>query len=431
TFEVHGDVGLKGGGPKGVRRELTEGEKEGVRRLLDQGMTSEDVARQLAMPLQQVRGVLHGDAVRVQGQGIKLTPAKRQEVLEGLKKGLSIKVVAGQAGVSTSSVSKIAKESGVKLRARPPIPQGTRQKVADLLNEGVNKTEIGRRLGIDTSTVARISEDYGFLKGHRYSRTISKETVQSAIRLLELGVLPTHVAKQLGISHTTVSRIAHEHHIALGGGPLGKDTRENVNERLNRGQPPQEIARELNITPASVERIRNRNLLTEALGDFVATMGADMTEAVQANLSRRMARASDSPAAGTSTGGETGSAVAGAVEPPQKRPRLEPDEPGDVDEIIPPYVDELMDRLGPAQLPLMQNVWDDAVLLLDAEARHSPGSPQPGTSTGGASGPGGDPDPETTARRLDADVEAVVAALSDQDTDFLLHLSEDDDHNDA
>jgi DNA-binding NarL/FixJ family response regulator len=395
-------------------------------------MTPEDVARQLGMPLQQVRGVLHGQAIRVQGQGIKLTPAKRQEILDSLKKGLSLTEVAGQAGVSTSSVSKIAKESGVKLRTRPPIPQETRQKVADLLNEGVNKTEIGRRLGIDTSTVHTISAEYGFLKGHRYSRTVSKETVQSAIHLLELGVLPTHVAKQLGISHTTVGRIAHEHHIVLGGGILGKDVRQNITERLNRGQPPQEIARELNITPASVDRIRTRNLLTEALGDFVATMGADMTEAVQANLSRRMARASGSPAADTSTGGQTGvSAGTDAIGTSQKRPRVDPDEPEDVDEIIPPYVDELMDKLGPAQLPLMQNVWDDAVLLLDAEARHSPGSPQPGTSTGGASGPGGDPDPETASRRLDADVAAVVAALSDQDTDFLLHLSEDDDQNDA
>jgi hypothetical protein len=141
-----------------------------------------------------------------------------------------------------------------------------------------------------------------------------------------------------------------------------------------------------------------------------------------------MARASGSPAAGTSTGGQTGaSAGTGAVEPPQKRPRPEPDEPEDVDEIIPPYVDELMDKLGPAQLPLMQNVWDDAVLLLDAEARHSSGSPKPGMSTDGASGLGSDPDLETASRRLDADVEAVVAVLSDQDTDFLLRLSDDDD----
>lgn len=435
TFEVHGDVGLKGGGPKGVPRELTQGEKEGVRRLLNQGMTPEDVARQLGMPLEQVHEVWHGEAVEVQDRRTKLTPAKRQEILDGLKSGLEGTEVAARTNVGKYSVYRIAKEYGVKLPRRPRLPEGTRQKVADLLKEGVSQAEIVRRLNISRATVGAIASEYGLVHPRAYRRNIPHETVQAAVELLKFGTRMMDVAKQLSISINMVARIAHEHGIAPGRhGIVAQDTREDVIDRLNRGQPPQEIAKALNITPQSVARIRNQDLLAEALGDFVATMGPDMTEAVQANLSRRMARTSDSPTTGMSTGGETGApAATGATEPPQKRPRLESDEPEDVDEIIPPYVDELMERLGPAQLPLMQNVWDDAVLLLDAEARHSLDSPQPGTSAGGASGPSGDLDPDTASRRLNADVAAVVATLSDQDTDFLLHLSDedDDDHKDS
>jgi hypothetical protein len=148
-------------------------------------------------------------------------------------------------------------------------------------------------------------------------------------------------------------------------------------------------------------------------------MGPDMAAAVQANLSRRMVQTSGSTAAGTSAGGET--RPWGAGEPPQKRQHLEPEE---VDETIPQYVHELIERLSPAQSPLMQNVWDDAVLLLDAEARRIAGPA--GMSGGGAIARGADVEAEAASRRLDADVDAVVAVLSDEDTDFLLQLTRDD-----
>jgi DNA-binding CsgD family transcriptional regulator len=299
----------------------------------------------------------------------------------------------------------------------------TRQKVADLLGEGVSKNEIARRLHLSASKVGEIGEEYGFMKRKAHSSRIPDETVQSAVELLKLGFPYPEVAKELSISVGTVSNIARTHHLSSAtGARFTQNTQKNILERLNQGQSPQEIARDLWVTPTSVERFRRRSLLADALSDFVATMGPDMTEAVQANLSRRLGRSSTSPpegtpAEGTSTGGKT-KAPEGttATEPPPKRPRPESAEPDDIDEIIPPYVDELMDKLGPEKLPLVQTVWDDAVLLLDAESRYAPGSPEPRA----------EPDPEAAATRLNADVAAVIAALSDEDTDFLLHLSDKD-----
>lgn len=425
AFEVHSDVGLKGGGPKPAPRELTEGEKTGVRRLLSRGMTPEEVSTQLGMPLEQVRGVLHGEAVSVQSRRVKITAEKEQEILAALKKRPISAEVASQFKVPIATVYRIAKENGVKLGGSDArLPPGTRQEAANLFKEGFTKAEIGRRLKISPQTVNAIANEYGLAETRAYNRVIPDITVQEAVELLKVGVSVADVAKQLNIAEKTVRSFAREHHVVPAStrsrSDVSEGTLKQVIERLNRGESVREIANALKITPSAVSKIQNRNLLAEALGDFVATMGPDMTAAVQANLTRHMARGSDSTAEGTSIGGET--RPPGAGEPLQKRQRLAPDEPEEVDEIIPPYVDELMERLSPAQSPLMQNVWDDAVLLLDAEARRMAGSA--GASGGGAIAPGADV--EAASRRLDADVDAVVAVLSDEDTDFLLRLTKDD-----
>jgi orotate phosphoribosyltransferase-like protein len=424
-FEVHGDVGLKGGGPKPAPRELTEGEKSGVRRLLNQGMTPEEVSTQLGMPLGQVRGVLHGEALGVQSRRVKITAEKEQEILAALKKRPVLAEVAGEFGVPVGTVSRIAKENGVKLGGPyVRLPPGTRQEAVNLFKEGLSKAEIGRRLRISEQTVRTIANEYGLAETRGYHKIFPDKTVQQAVELLKVGVRVGDVAKQLNISEATVRNFAREHDIVLAStrSALGDGTVKRVIDFLNRGESVQEIAKALKITPRSISEIQSRNLLAEALSDFVATMGPEMTAAVQANLTRHMARGSGSTAEGTSIGGEM--RPPGAGEPPPKRQRLEPDEPEDVEEIIPPYVDELMARLSPAQSPLMQNVWDDAVLLLDAEARRMAGLA--GTSEGGAIAPGADVEAEAASRRLDADVDAVVAVLSDEDTDFLLQLTRDD-----
>jgi DNA invertase Pin-like site-specific DNA recombinase len=423
TFEVHGDVGLKGGGPKPAPRELTQGEKDGVRRLLNQpGRTPEQVAQQTGISLQQVRAVLHGEAVEVQLRKprTELTEDKKKEILNLLDQRLAVKEVAAQTNVSISAVARLARQYGVKFPERR-ISVEKRQKVAELLNEGRTQSEIGRELNISASAVGKIGREYGLLKEHGYGRYLPDETVRAAVDLLKLNVTAEDVAKQLGVSGSTVANIGRRHHIELShaGQPLGQTTREKIIERLNRGESPEEVANALRLSTASVHRIQGRNLLAEALGDFVATMGPDMAAAVQANLSRRMVQTSGSTAAGTSAGGET--RPWGAGEPPQKRQHLEPEE---VDETIPQYVHELIERLSPAQSPLMQNVWDDAVLLLDAEARRIAGPA--GMSGGGAIARGADVEAEAASRRLDADVDAVVAVLSDEDTDFLLQLTRDD-----
>src|SRR6202012_5773256 len=113
--EVHGDVGLKGGGPNPGPREIRGGENQGGRRLLNQGMTPEEVSTQLGMPLGQVRGVLHGEALGVQSRRVKITAEKEQEILAALKKRPVLAEVAGEFGVPVGTVSRIAKENGVKL----------------------------------------------------------------------------------------------------------------------------------------------------------------------------------------------------------------------------------------------------------------------------------------------------------------------------
>ncbi|MFL9904739.1 hypothetical protein PQR71_42545, partial [Paraburkholderia fungorum] len=130
---------------------------------------------------------------------------------------------------------------------------------------------------------------------------------------------------------------------------------------------------------------------------------------------------------------------AGPTEPPAKRPRVEAEGspaaemPEDTDELVPAYMDELMIRLAPEGLPVMQDVLDDAVLWLQAEEARAaaasgagethrpPGSPQPGTSTGGETGPAGKPDLDLASRQLYADIEAMTDSLSDEDIDTVLH----------
>jgi hypothetical protein len=159
-------------------------------------------------------------------------------------------------------------------------------------------------------------------------------------------------------------------------------------------------------------------------------MGPEALVALAANLNRRASQASGSPQPVASAGGETS-------QPAAKRARLETEGSHategseDTDELIPQYIDRLFNGFTPEQLSAAHDMLDDAFLRLEADkakaGAHSgatgyqpPGSPQPGTSTGGLTGPVDYRDLDPFYRQLYEDIEGLTDISSDEEvSDFV------------
>lgn len=454
TYEVHSDVGLKGGAPKRAP-ELTPEQKQEMRRLFNEDKTHQEVADELGVPLGQVRQFAREETARWRVDKGKVSDEKKQDILDGLRRGLSVDDVAARTLVSRTTVRKVGGEAGVALLPidrQIRIPIETRQRVADLLSEGLSGREVASQLGISHKTVTAIGREYHVVVPAS-ARLIPPETRQAAIEKLRTGIGPTAVARELGIPVRTVARIAHETGVLSSGPDISPDTRQQVIERVRRRDLQKDIAKDLDISVRSVSRIVSRNKLEEIMAATFAGADPQEIDALSSNMGRRRARAPDSPQPGTSTGGET-------AQPGPAPKRARPDPEGGAaatessDELIPAYMDELLDALGPEGLPLMQNLVDDVGLIQEpGRAPPAPvGSPQPGTSTGGDTGladhpaPAGSPQPGTSTggetgttgypelgeevlRLLYADINVTLDRVSDDDVERVVRAWEHDNQN--
>ncbi|MFL9904722.1 hypothetical protein PQR71_42455, partial [Paraburkholderia fungorum] len=302
TFEVHGDVGLKGGGPKPVPREFTDELKQEVRGLFNEGKTHKEVSEQLGLPLGQVRQFARAETARWRISKHEMSDATKQEILKGIRDGLDVQEVASRNLMSASTVRKVAKEAGVAIPSRIPVEK--RQKVADMLNEGFTPAQVGRQLGIDQTSAEAIGREYHVVRAR--TLTIPPATKQRAAEMLSSGMTVAAVADTLALSRSTVQNIARQNHIALRShGKISEDVRQEVIDRLSRGQSQKLIARELKISTNSIQKIANRHRLDAIMTATFAGTDPQQIEALASNLDRRMPGAPGSPQPGTSTGGET------------------------------------------------------------------------------------------------------------------------------
>ncbi|MFL9904714.1 hypothetical protein PQR71_42415, partial [Paraburkholderia fungorum] len=307
TFEVHGDVGLKGGGPKPVPREFTDELKQEMRGLFNEGKTHREVSEQLGLPLGQVRQFSREETARWRVREGKISDEKKQEILEDIRQGLAADDVAARTLTSTQTVRKVAKEFSVAIHAESrELPVEKRQQVADMLNEGLSGAEVSRRTGISESTVGNIGREYSVVRARTPARANTLATTQRAVGLLKRGMTYAAVADKLGVSKASIHNIAHENHIVSHPKPrIGQDVRQEVIDRLDRGRSQISIAKEFGISTDSVRRIASKHRLDEVVAATFAGADPQQIEALASNLDRRMPGAPGSPQPGTSTGGET------------------------------------------------------------------------------------------------------------------------------
>ena len=134
-----------------------------------------------------------------------ITHDKRQKIIDELKNNPNGKQVAKKLGnVSRPTVCKIAKEAGIELTHRQPVPRvpitnDARRRIIRELRNNPNSSQVSKALGnVSCLAVWRIAKDVGIALG-RPGRPQTPETVRTAIiEALKINPNGKQVAKKLG-----------------------------------------------------------------------------------------------------------------------------------------------------------------------------------------------------------------------------------------
>ncbi|MFM0204603.1 helix-turn-helix domain-containing protein [Paraburkholderia fungorum] len=290
TFEVHGDVGLKGGGPKPTP-ELTPEQKREILRRLDGWQTQRQVADAMGLSPERVRQVAHEEAMRVRDEIRQIPDDTLHGIMEGLRRGLSVDDVAAGTKTSYATVRSVAQEYGIALAIDRRVPIETRQAAADMLSAGRSMAEVHSRFKLKYNVVRAIAHEYNLVVPVRRG-AIPPKTSEEAIDLLKEGMKPAAVARKLGVAKATVYRIARDNGIALPSvSGIALDVRQQVIDRMNQARAQktmgeqreikENISKDLGISSSAVDRIYGEYRLEEGALDAFAEADPAMLDALE------------------------------------------------------------------------------------------------------------------------------------------------------
>lgn len=200
--------------------------------------------------------------VGLAGGGPKISDQTRKEIIRLIKEGkLSRAQIAATLGISTNPIAKIMKEEKIVLTAPDSlrtlkITPATEREIVRLLEDGVLRHgEIAKRLGVSASTVSKIAIRNNF--------ALPGKTLQPAIRrevenLLREGKLTNaQIAEKTKISSRTVTRIKKDMHPLqfVCRRKIPPEVRQEVIQRINDGLTYSQIAAATGVSKMTVRRI--------------------------------------------------------------------------------------------------------------------------------------------------------------------------------
>ena len=150
----------------------------------------------------------------------KIPSGLHAQIIAALKDDPSSAAVAREiGGVSQAKVWKIAKDAGIELtgltRPRPRISPELRAQIIAALKNNPNAAAVARETGVSQPTVWKTAKRAGIeLTGRTHSR-IPSELHAQIIAALKNNPNAAEVAREIGVGHSTVWRIAKDAGIEL------------------------------------------------------------------------------------------------------------------------------------------------------------------------------------------------------------------------
>ncbi|MFM0054162.1 ArsR family transcriptional regulator [Paraburkholderia phytofirmans] len=274
TWEVHGNVGLMGGGSKKIgdalRQEITVLLNDGVMshraiaaRVGVSPAAVDKIAKELSI------GLSAPDSLR----NLRISPETQQEAIRLLKEGeLSRSDIAETLHISRAAVSKIAKDNKIvplgNAATRQTITPEIRLQVEKLLEQQtLSDGEIARRTKISRPSVSKIRREMRLspaasLRGLR----ISPADRADIVKRLRGGATQSEVVRSTGLASTTVWRIARQEQIPAGGmrPPATPGQIDLVFALRDQGNSVREVARRAGLSERRVRDIyANVNTVTD------------------------------------------------------------------------------------------------------------------------------------------------------------------------
>ncbi|MEM5372567.1 ArsR family transcriptional regulator [Paraburkholderia azotifigens] len=206
---------------------------------------------------------VHSD-VGLAGGAPEISESLEQQIVALLEGGeMSQRKIAATTGATRYVVELIARKHGIDPRPAVGISETTRQQAIELLNEGkLSRSEIAERLHISRVTVGKLAKHTKIvpLRKENQGRKLTKETTTAVIAKVRAGETNDKIAKDLGISPTSVSRIRVS--IQMRSGPAAaissrrlSSMRPEIIKQLQGGASLREVARSVGASYASVWRI--------------------------------------------------------------------------------------------------------------------------------------------------------------------------------
>lgn len=209
----------------------------------------------------------------------KIDDKVRNEVIRLVREGeLTSRQIAERLGISQGTVTRVAQEERMTFSApdslrRLPLTPATRQEILDLLREGrESRKQIAARFDVNRGTVSKIARENGIRPNAAYGRPVSPEIRQQAINLLKKGESScSQIGKQLGISTVTVLNIARKEGISLSaaaslrGMKITSGTRQQIVGLLKDGAPVKEVMAQASVSERTVRKIAAQNGIRPSL----------------------------------------------------------------------------------------------------------------------------------------------------------------------
>ncbi len=292
NWQVHNDVGLKGGAPK-----ITPEKKRQVADMLDADASQSKVAKQLGISKGIVNRIAQEE--NVGSRSLDIPTKTRDRVMEMLRKGGKSNVtIASEIGISPRSVDRIAasmkdfETSTSRLATR-------REKAIGMLRQGKTPAEIARELQMPKSTVRDIATKLKTsptaplgTDSPQPGTSTGGETHPTGI-----GTDPsTPAAKRPGLDVPQAGRMdpaagidapGRKTPVQQGGHlePVSTDVRAEVIRQLNLEHAPEDVAKDQGLTTHQVEQISEQYQRDEAaridLDLFVDPPGAQAGQGAQ------------------------------------------------------------------------------------------------------------------------------------------------------
>jgi hypothetical protein len=204
--------------------------------------------------------------------------AKRAQIIEALKANPNARVVAEQVGgVSKVTVRKIAKQIGVDLAAakaaRCALPLEKRAKIIAALIANPNASAVARQVGVSHVTVRKIAKQTGIdLAAAKAARSaLPPEKRAKIIAALKANPNANVVARQVGVCPSTVWKIAKQIGIDLAAANAARcalplEKRAKIIAALKANPNASVVARQVGVSPSTVWTIAKRESIELTAG---------------------------------------------------------------------------------------------------------------------------------------------------------------------